>query len=1066
MWIVRLALNRPYSFVVMAILIVVLGGLAIVSMPTDIFPEIDIPVASVIWAYNGMSPEDMAKRVVTSCERAMTTTVNDIERIESESVPGYGIIRVYFHPNVQIDLAIAQIGAIASSITRILPPGITPPFVLKYNAATVPILQLALGSNTLSEQQIYDNAQNFIRTGLATVQGASLPLPYGGRSRTIMVDLDPRAMYARRLSAVDISNAVASQNLIIPAGTIKAGATEYNVKLNASPEAVAELNDIPIRSVNGAMVYLRDVANVRDGYAVQQNVVRQDGVRGALLTVLKNGGESTLEIIDRVQQRLNAIQATLPPDLKIKRLFDQSLFVRAAIDNVVHEGVIAACLTGLMILMFLGSWRSTVIVCISIPLSILTSLTILYLMGQTINVMTLGGLALAVGILVDDATVEIENIHRNLHEGKPLWRAILDGAQQIAVPTFVSTLSICIVFVPVVFLTGSAKYLFTPLALAVVFAMLASYLLSRTLVPTMANYLLGKELALYQEDEYGPTTSRNPMWRLHKAFNRGFYRLRCAYQRMLNWCLHHPAFTIASFALLVVGTAFLLPVVGRDFFPQVDAGQFRLHVRAPAGTRIEETERYFGLVENVIREVVPKEELDTIIDNIGLPTVGVNLAYSDAGIIGRSDGEILVSLNREHHGPTQDYVRRVRSRLHDEFPELTVYFQAADMTSQILNFGLPAPIDIQIASRNEKAAYEIAKTIAKRLDAVPGAADVHIHQVVDVPELRVNVDRARADQMGLSERDVASSLLVSLSSSTQSQPNYWLDPRNGVSYQVNTQTPTLRMDSFDDLGSTPVTANAGANTQLLRNLASMERSTSLAVVNHYNVQPVFDVYANVDGRDLGSVAEEANRILADVRAKAPKNVTIEMRGQVATMDSSFRRLGLGLVFSILLVYLLMVVNFQSWLDPFIILMALPAALAGIVWMLFVTQTTFNVPSLMGAIMSIGVATANSILLVTFANDRRQAGSDQRQAALEAGVTRLRPVIMTALAMMIGMLPMSLGVGEGGEQNAPLGRAVIGGLLFATVATLFLVPVVYRLLRRQPPRWHDTVPEHVALEPQP
>ncbi|MCX6597892.1 MAG: efflux RND transporter permease subunit [Acidobacteria bacterium] len=1066
MWIVKLALNRPYSFVVMSILIVVLGGLAIFSMPTDIFPNIDIPVASVIWSYNGMPPDEMAKRVVTSTERAMTTTVNDIERIESESLPGYGIIRVYFHPTVKIDLAIAQITAIAASITRILPPGITPPFVLRYNAATVPILQLALGSSTLSEQQIFDLGQNFLRTGLATVQGASIPLPYGGRSRTVMVDLDPKAMFARRLSAIDVSNAINAQNLIIPAGTIKAGPTEFNVKLNASPETVAELNNLPVKVVNGQMVYIRDVANVRDGYAVQQNIVRQDGVRGALLTVLKNGSESTLDIINRVQQQITKIQTTLPPELKIKRLFDQSLFVRAAIDNVLHEGLIAAALTALMILLFLGSWRSTVIVCISIPLSILTSLSILYLMGMTINVMTLGGLALAVGILVDDATVEIENIHRNLHEGKQLWRAILDGAQQIAVPTFVSTLSICIVFVPVVFLTGTAKYLFTPLALAVVFAMMASYLLSRTIVPTMANFLLGRDLKLYQEDEYGPTTSRNPMWRMHKVFNRGFYRVRCTYQKMLNWCLYHPAVVILAFTVLVVGTGFLVPLVGEDFFPRIDGGQFRVHVRAPAGTRIEETERYFALVEKKIREVVPKEELDTIIDNIGLPPVGINLAYSDAGIISKSDGEILVSLNREKHGPTENYVRRLRRELRKEFPELTVYFQAADMTSQILNFGLPAPIDIQVSSRNEKAAYQIAKQIEKRLDAVPGAADVHLHQVVDVPEVRVNVDRTLADQMGVTQREVASSLLISLSSSTQTAPNYWLDPRNGVSYQVNAQTPPIRMDSLDDLTSTPVTSSNGASTQLLQSMATLERGTSMAVVSHYNVQPVYDVYAGVEGRDLGGVARDARAIISEIQAKAPKGVTIEMRGQVATMDASFTRLGLGMIFSILLVYLLMVVNFQSWLDPFIILMALPAALAGIVWILFATQTTFSVPSLMGAIMSIGVATANSILLVTFANDRRQFVADQRQAALEAGVTRLRPVIMTALAMMIGMLPMSLGVGEGGEQNAPLGRAVIGGLLFATVATLFLVPVVYRLLRRQPPRWTDVVPEQVTLEPQP
>lgn len=1064
MWIVRLALNRPYSFVVMAILICVMGGVAIATMPTDIFPNIDIPVVSLIWSYTGMSPDEMAKRVVTSSERAVTTTVNDVERIESESVPGFGIIRIYFYPNVQIDTAIAQITAVGMSITRVLPPGMFPPFVLRYNAATVPILQLALSSNTLSEQQIFDNAQNFIRTGLATVQGASLPLPYGGKSRTIMVDLDPEALYARRLSAVDVSNAISAQNLIIPAGTIKTGVTEYNVRLNASPEAVEAINEMPVKEVNGAMVYIKDVGNVRDGYSVQQNVVRHDGTRGALLTVLKSGGASTLDIIQRVQQRLTDIQATMPPGLRITRMFDQSLFVRAAIDNVMHEGAIAAGLTAMMILLFLGSWRSTVIVCISIPLSILSSLAVLNLMGQTINVMTLGGLALAVGILVDDATVEIENIHRNLHEGKPLWQAILDGAQQIALPTLVSTLSICIVFVPVVFLTGTAKYLFTPLALAVVFAMMASYLLSRTIVPTMCNYMLGAEIGLYREEDQGQNSGKGgPLWQFHLAFNRGFGAIRGVYQAMLNWCLHHPAFVLLSFLLLVGVSAPLVPMVGRDFFPTVDSGQFRLHVRAPAGTRIEETERYFAQVEEVIRQVVPAEELDTIIDNMGLPSIGVNLAYSDSGIIGRFDGEILVSLKKEHQS-TPEYVRRLRRRLADDFPDLTVFFQAANMTNQILNFGLPAPIDIQISTRNEKAGFEMARRIEKRLKSVPGAVDVHVHQVMDSPEVRVNVDRTLADQVGVTQRDVANSLLISLSSSGQTQPNYWLDPRNGVSYPVNVQTPPARLDSFDDLRRTPIAPPGGGSVQVLSNLSQLERSSTMAVVNHYNVQPVFDVYANVDGRDLGGVADEARKIVGELSAKLPRGMTIEMRGQVSTMESSFTRLGLGMLFAVLLVYLLMVVNFQSWLDPFIILMALPGAMCGIVWMLFSTQTTFNVPSLMGAIMSIGVATANSILMVTFANDRRQVGSGPLQAALEAGVTRLRPVIMTALAMMIGMLPMSLGLGEGGEQNAPLGRAVIGGLLLATLATLFLVPVVYRLLRKEPPRYHDVVPEKVELEP--
>ncbi len=1066
MWIVKLALNRPYSFVVLAILICVLGGVAIVRMPTDIFPNINIPVVSMIWTYNGISPEDMARRIVTSSERAVTTTVNDVEHIESESLPGYGVVRIYFHPNVEIDQAIAQLAAVGASIPRVMPPGTYPPIIIKYNAATVPILQLALGSSTLSEQQIYDLAQNFIRTGLATVQGASLPLPYGGRPRQIMVDLDPQAMYSRGLSATDISAAINAQNLILPSGTLKVGTLEYNVRLNGSPEAVDEMNDMPVKQVNGSMVYVKDVANVRDGFGIQQNVVRQDGVRGALLTVLKSGSDSTLDIIQRVQERLSQIQLTMPAELVVKRLFDQSLFVRAAVDNVLHEGVIAAFLTGLMILLFLGSWRSTIIVCISIPLSILTSLSLLNLLGQTINVMTLGGLALAVGILVDDATVEIENIHRNLHEGKPLWQAILDGAQQIAVPTFVSTLSICIVFVPVIFLTGTAKYLFTPLALAVVFAMMASYLLSRTIVPTMANYMLGREQKLYQEDEYSLETSGGAIWRFHKRFNRGFAKLRGGYQRALNWSLYHPAFIIGAFVLLAACTALLVPIVGEDFFPKVDAGQFRLHVRAPSGTRIEETERYFAQVESLIREVVPKDELDTIIDNIGLPTIGVNLAYSDAGILGRSDGEILVSLKRGEHGPTGNYVRELRRRLRIEFPELTTYFQAADMVNQILNFGLPAAIDVQVQSRDTKVAYAVARELEQKIAAIPGSADVHLHQVVDVPEVRVNVDRTMADQVGLTQRDVANSLLVSLSSSGQTAPNFWLDPRNGVSYFVAAQTPAGKYKTFQDLGATPLTGGNGNRPQLLSNLSTLERGQSMAVVSHYNIQTVFDVFANVEGRDLGGVAGEVKALIAEAQKKLPPGGAITLRGAVATMESSFARLGFGLLFAILLVYLLMVVNFQSWLDPFVILMALPAAFCGIVWMLFATQTTFNVPSLMGAIMSIGVATANSILLVTFVNDRRISGSDQHTALIEGGVTRLRPVIMTALAMIIGMLPMSLGSGEGGEQNAPLGRAVIGGLIFATIATLFLVPVVYKLVRRQPPRWHNVVPEEVTLEPIP
>jgi multidrug efflux pump subunit AcrB len=1041
MWIVKLALSRPYTFAVMALLIVILGAVSIVAMPTDIFPDIDIPVVSVIWNYGGMSPDDMEKRVITSFERAITTTVNDVEHIESQSMTGYGVVRVFFHPNVKVELAVAQLGAIANSITRVLPPGIFPPFIIRYNAATVPILQLALSSNSLSEQQIYDMANSQIRIGLATVQGASIPIPYGGRVRQIMVDLDTEAMQARRLSATDISAAINAQNLVLPSGTAKIGSSEYNVRLNASPETVAELNRLPVKEVNGAMVYLKDIGQVRDGFSIQGNVVRQNGARGSLLTILKNGNVSTLEIISKVQKELDRLQGVIPKELQVRRMFDQSVFVRASIDGVVKEGIIAAILTGLMILLFLGSWRSTLIVCVSIPLSILTSITILYIFGHTINVMTLGGLALAVGILVDDATVEIENIHRNRHMGKPLIRAILDGAQQIAVPTFVSTLSICIVFVPVVFLTGTAKFLFTPLALAVVFAMMASYMLSRTIVPTMALYLLG------QEKEAGW------IWRVHEGFNHLFEAFKRSYTDALKWALTHRAVVFASFLLFIAGSGWLATMVGEDFFPEVDAGQFRLHVRAPAGSRIEETEELFAKVETVIRQIVPVKELDSILDNIGLPSLGINLAYSDGATIGRFDGEILVSL-KDREVPTKEYVQRLRRKLGDTFPDAEFFFQPANIINQILNFGKPAPFDIQIVARNRQIGLKLAREIENKVKRIPGAVDVHLHQVPNYPDLQVDVDRSKADVLGLTQRDVANSLLVSLSSSGQTAPNFWLDPANGVSYQVTAQTPQSKIQDLEDITRTPITPPGGGNTSLLANMATVRRATSMAVVNHYNVQPTFNVYANVENSDLGTVQKQVNKILSEMRPKLPKGVLLELRGQVETMNSSFVRLGLGMIFAILLVYMLMVVNFQSWLDPLIILTALPGALGGIVWILFATQTTFNVPSLMGAIMSIGVGVANAILLVTFANDLRPMGLNSFEAALEAGSTRLRPVIMTAAAMIIGMLPMSLGLGEGGEQNAPLGRAVIGGLLVATMATLFIVPLVYSSLRKTPPAFNE------------
>jgi multidrug efflux pump subunit AcrB len=1057
MWIVRLALRRPYTFVVMSMLIVLLGVVAITRMPTDIFPEIDIPVVSVVWAYQGISSEEMSEVITIRSERGITTTVNDVEHMESQSLPGLGIIKLFFHPTAKVEAAVAQLNASTQSSLRTMPTGTNAPSILRYNASSVPILQLGLSSDSLNEQAIYDLGYNSIRTQMATVQGASFPLPYGGRPRQISVDLDLKALYAKNLSPMDIVNTINTQNLIVPAGLARIGTHEYTVRLNSEPEVVEAFNNLPVKQMNGATIYLRDVGHVRDGYAVQTNIVRHNGSRGSLLTVLKNGGASTLEIVDRIKSVLPRIRSTLPASLKISLLFDQSVFVRAAITGVLKEATLAALLTALMILLFLGSWRSTIVVCISIPLSILTSLAILNLLHQTTNVMTLGGLALAVGILVDDATVEIENIHRNLGQRKPLVRAILDGAQQIAVPAFVSTLCICIVFVPVIFLTGAAKYLFTPLAMAVVFAMMASYLLSRTLVPTMVKYLLRREADLYQ-DESGEMEHGMPglFGSIHHGFQNGFNRMREGYRRLLAASLAHRKVVIGGFFILGVACASLAPFIGSDFFPPVDAGQIRLHVRAPAGTRIEETEAYFSQVEDTIRRVIPAHDLADILDNIGLPYSGLNIALSDTATIGPFDGEILVSLRPGDHASTWDYVRELRKQLNRQFPSLTFFFQPADIVGQILNFGLPAPIDVQIMGTltNITKNYAIGKRIQARLARIPGAVDVHMHQVVDAPELRFDVDRTRAIQLGLTQRDVANSLLVSLSSSGQISPNYWISPTNNVDYPVAVQTPQYRVDSTEALLQTPIRSDSLKTPQLLTNIARMHRGTTPSVVNHYNVQPLYDIYANVQDRDLGSVAKEVEKALQTFQQELPKGSYIDMRGQVATMKSSFVGLGLGMIFAILLVYFVMVVNFPSWLDPFIILMALPGAMLGILLMLFITQTTINVPSLMGAIMSIGVATSNSILLVNFANDMRVTGTDAIQAALEAGYTRLRPVVMTALAMIVGMLPMALGMGEGGEQNAPLGRAVIGGLLMATVATLFLVPVVYSILRRKSPKDYD------------
>jgi CzcA family heavy metal efflux pump len=1048
MWIVRLALRRPYTFVVVALLLVVLGVVTVQRMPTDIFPNVDIPVVTVIWSFTGIAPEDMEKRVVTVSERAFTTTVNDIEHMESQSMYGVGVIKVFFHPSAKVEMAVAQITSISQSLLRTLPAGFTPPLIIRYSASSVPILQLSVTSKVLPEEQLFDYANNFVRTQLATVQGAAVSLPYGGKARQIMVDLNPKALNGYGLSAIDVVNAINAQNLILPSGTAKIGTREYSVQLNSSPDTVEGLNNLPIRAVNGAVVFVRDVAQVRDGFSVQANIVSAGNRRASLLTVLKGGGASTIDVVRRVKEILPKIQATLPKELEIATLFDQSIFVKAAIDGVVREALIAAGLTALMILIFLGSWRSTVIVATSIPLSILTSLIILWFFGYTINIMTLGGLALAVGILVDDATVEIENIHRNLALGKPITRAILDGAQQIAVPAFVSTLAICIVFVPVVFLKGAVQFLFTPMALAVVLAMLTSYFLSRTLVPTMVQYLLASEVARY--DEGGEQEEGDVFWRVHGAFNRRFERMREKYRAGLEWALHHRRLVLSEFAIVLGSAVLVVPLTGRDFFPLVDAGQFRLHVRAPAGTRLEETDQIFNAVEAAIGRIVPREETALVLHNIGLPLGGVNLAFSDSSTIGPADGEILVALQPGHRRSTFDYIRALRRELPQRFPDLVFFYQPADIVSQILNFGLPAPIDIQLVGQNRAANYALARRVAERIERVPGLTDVHVHQVVAAPALRINVDRVRAAQIGISQRDVANSLLASLASSSDQAPNFWLNPQNGVSYRVAVQTPQYRIDSVDALQREPIGAAGGSAQQLLANLATLERGSTVTVATHYNVQPVFDVFASVQDRDLGGAARDIRRILTDVEKDLPRGSSMIVRGQVESMTSAFIGLATGLLFAIVLVYALMVVNFQSWLDPFIIITALPGALSGIVWSLFLTQTTINVPSLMGAIMSIGVATANSILLVTFANDQRRAGQDALNAALLAGYTRLRPVLMTALAMIIGMLPMALGLGEGGEQNAPLARAVIGGLTFATFATLFVVPVIYSLLRQKTP----------------
>lgn len=1055
MWIVRLALRRPYTFVVFSMLMMLLGIGTAVTAPKDIYPYINIPVVTIVWSYSGLPPQEMEGRIVTVCERALSTTVNDIEHTSSESYQGVSVIKVYFQPTVKVELALAQITAVVQTILRILPPGTYPPNIIKYDASSVPILQLALNGQGLSEEDLYDDGLSFVRPRLANVKGASVPLPYGGKVRQVQVDVDPNLLYAHHLAATDVSTAFNQQNLILPAGVARMGDREFIIKLNSSPAVVSALNDLPIRAANGAVVQVKDVAQVRLGYAPQVNVVRQDGKRAALLTVLKNGQTSTLDIVNGVKQMLPQIEAGLP-GLKITPLFDQSIFVRESISEVVREATIAAALTGLMILLFLGSWRSTLIVCTSIPLSIATSLVILYACGETINVMTLGGMALAVGILVDDATVEIENTHRNMAERKSLMRSILDSAQQVASPAFVSTLSICIVFTPVLLLTGPARYLFTPLAMAVVFAMLASYFLSRTLVPTMMHFLLAKELPLYQDEKASEEEAeRNFIWRWHHKFDEWFERRREQYRKGLAWTLDNKGLTIAGFGLFVLLSLPLLFFIGQDFFPYVDSGQMRLHVYPPQGMRPEDAELYFAKVEREIRRVIPVEEVKLILDNIGLPNGGINLAFSSGGVTSDSDGDILISLEpgKRH---TQQYMRELRSDLHQKFPDATFFFTPANITNQILDFGLPAPIDLQVAGR-AKQNYQLAQQLLKQVQAIPGVADAHIHQQIEQPSINVNVDRLKARQIGLTQQDVAQSMLISLTGTGQTAPNEWLNPINGVNYQVVVQTPQYRIDSMQAMSRIPVSSPAGNVSQLLGNVANFERDITPVIIDHYNIQPTYDIFADVDQRDLGGVAHAIRKIMAQTEKNVPKGTQLALRGEVQTMTESFERLGLGIVFAIILVYLLMAVNFQSWLDPLIILMSLPVAFAGILWMLFLTGTTFNVPSLMGTIMTIGVATANSILMVVFANDERIAGKDNMAAAENAGFTRLRPVLMTALAMIIGMLPMALALGEGGEQNAPLGRAVIGGLLFATTGTLFVVPIMYAWLRKDPPKnWAEEI----------
>ena len=1048
MWIIRTALRNPYTFFVMAIVIVLFGSLSALRTPVDILPDIKLPVISVVWTYIGMPPADMSNRVITYYERQMTTAVTDIDHIESQSLPGVGVVKVFFHPDVNVNAALSEVIGISQTVLKRLPPGITPPQILSYNASSVPVLQLALSGKSLTDQQLYDLSNNFIRPRLAEVEGAAVPSPYGGKARQVQVDLDPAALHAKNVTPEDVVNAIQVQNLLLPAGTEKIGKFEYQVMLNASTNTLDELNDLPIKHVDGTVVYLHDVAHVRDGYSPQQNLVRVNGQHSVLTTIQKNGSVSTLSIIGQVKALLPLIKAGAPAGLHIGLVGDQSIFVTAAVTGVAREGVIAAVLTALMILLFLGSLRSTLIITVSIPLAVLTSILCLSMLGQTINVMTLGGLALAVGILVDDATVTIENINWHLEQGKAVQQAILDGGQQIIIPALFSFLSISIVFVPMFYLTGVARYLFVPMAEAVVFALLGSFILSRTLVPVLAKYLLkGHETATVHGGEPGSRGKSNVAVRFQQRFERGVADARRLYKQVLQLAMGRRALFIVGFlAFVVISVAVLEPWLGENFFPSVDSGEIKLHVRAQAGTRIEETARLCDQIEGTIRQIIPSSQLDGIIDNIGLPVSGINISYSNSAPIGAADADILISL-KGGHAPTDDFIKMLRERLPRMYPEATYAFLPADIVSQILNFGLPAPIDVQVVGfkRDENARY--AQILLSKLRYVAGIADLRMQQTFDQPVLNVKVDRIRANEVGLTQRDIANSMLVSLSGSAQVSPNFWVNPDNKVSYPLVAQTPQYRLNTLSDLANIPVSGAAGSQPQLLGALATITQGRAEGVVSHYDVQPTMDLYATVQGRDLGAVTSDINAILKQTANQVPGGSTVVIRGQVQTMNDSYVGLLLGIAGAFVLIYLLLVVDFQSWRDPFIVVCALPAALAGITWILFVTGTTLSVPALTGAMMSMGVGTANSILVVSFAREQLALGHDPITAAIEAGATRFRPVLMTALAMIIGMIPMALAMGEGGEQNAPLGRAVIGGLFFATVATLIFVPVVFSLLHR-------------------